>query len=179
MRSFLGRLFLNQQGFIGWIFLIFLVGLLLGSVFVVVNSFYSLPGDFTYPVKEIMENLRLSANELSFKGRASVYLDLSAERLNELQKMVAIRDKQSQIIPTLAKLQDQQKKAIINIEREVSNKGNDVIAQIARLEANVKRQQMIFPELRYQVVEPNSSAFEKALAESTDTLDKVKELKNR
>ena len=169
---------MNQQGLMGWIWLIFLIIILAGSVFVVGKSFDDLPGDFTYPVKQVMENLRLTANEVSFQGRASVYLDLAAERLNELQRMVTIRDKQSQIIPTLAKLQDQQQKVIANIERGHS-KGDNVTAQITKLVADLKAQQIIFAELIYQVAEPNSSAFDKAIIQSEVTLDKVNELKNR
>lgn len=166
----------SQKGLIGWVVLGILALCLITGGFLVIFSHDSLPGDWVYPIKEITENLKLAVNELSFEGRADVYLDMSEERSSELNQLVKGRNKEKEIIETLDRLKEQQDRALNNLERARS-KGVNVTNLLNKLEANLQKQQTIFPELSYQVVGSASEALQKALSNSGETLSKVENLK--
>lgn len=167
----------SQKGLIGWLILGSLALLIIFGGLLVLNSYSSLPGDPSYPIKQITEDLKLSANELSFAGRANVYLEMSEERLNELSELIKRRGGEKEIIETLSKLQDQQTKALNNLERALG-KSSDVTELLNKFEAILQKEQEVFPELSYQVLGSAQEALQKASSYVSETLSRVEYLKS-
>ncbi|MBI2039488.1 hypothetical protein HYT18_00250 [Candidatus Microgenomates bacterium] len=166
----------SQKGLVGWIVLGILAMMIIFGGLTVVNSDKSIPGDYSYFIKEISENLKLGTNELNFEGRARLYVEMTEERMKELQELVKKGNRDKEIIETLEKLQDQQTKALANLERARA-RATDVAELLNSIEENVQNQQNLFPQLAYQVVGPAQEAFQKALIFSNETLSKVENLK--
>lgn len=167
----------SQKGLIGWIILTLLALTIISGGLLILNSYNSIPGDASYPIKEILENLKLSANELSFEGRANIYMEMVQERLDELAELIKRRGSEKEVLETLSKLQDQQLKALNNLERARS-KNSNVTDLINKFEAILKKEQTVFSELSFQVVGEASEAFQKASTKTDETLARVEYLKS-
>lgn len=168
---------MGQQGFIGWLILIsVLIALATSAVVLFLNVPNSLPGDFIYPVKEIRENLRLGANELSFEGRANVYIDATNERTREIITLIERKENEEKITKALERLQLAQKKALENIEKARS-KGTNMTIYIGKLEASLQRQQQSLQDLTYQVPPSLYDIVNKTILETDNNLIKIGQMR--
>ena len=162
----------NQQGLIGWIVLAALALLIIFGGLALLDSYDSIPGDKSYPVKQFSESLKIAINELNFESRALVYLEASEERLNELIELVKRRDRDKEILETLNRLKDQQTKAITNIER-ARGKGTDINGLLKRLETLLQKEQEVFPELSFQVIGESAEALQVAQSDIVDIQSRI------
>lgn len=166
----------SQKGLIGWIILAILGVALLILGLLYLKSFDSLPGDSSYKFKEISENLQLTIYDLSFDGKAGQYLEMADVRITELQELVKKGNKDKEIIETLQRLNDHQTKALNNIDR-ARNKSINVAGLLIKMEVVLQKEQIVFPELSFQVVEETAQAFQKATSQADDLLTIVENRK--
>lgn len=166
----------SQRGLIGWIVFIFLILLIVLGIFLISSSSNSLPGDLIYPVKQIKENLRLSVYEINFESRANIYVDLSEERFNELEKLIKMTGKDKEIVETSKRLLAQQRRALENIQRARSRAVN-VAQTLDRLDDDLKTQQQFLTEFVFQVVGPTADALQQALNESNQISEQINIIK--
>lgn len=168
----------SQKGLIGWIVLIFIVIVSVVVAFAVINYSTSLPGDSAYPLKQLTEEFRLFASDIDFSGRASAYLDMSVERLDELQQLIKQKGKDTEIIQTLIRLDDEEDKAITNLGRE-KNRGNNIGESLTKFETLLLKQQTILQNLSYDVLGDTQEALQKAYLQTDETLSRVRGLNGR
>lgn len=165
---------MNQKGFIWWIVLLGV--LVVAATVVYFNAPNSLPGDLIYPVKTIRENIRLGANELSFKGRADAYIDQTNERFREVVVLIEEKRSDDKITETLERLQIAQKKALENIEKARS-KGTNMTIYIGELEESLKRQQPVLQDLRYQVPSSLYDVVNKVMLDTNNNLVEIEQIR--
>lgn len=72
----------------------------------------SLPGEFLYPVKGALEEVRILTTEINNTRRAAVYIDFAGTRLDELEKLDARGAPGSKIIELAKKALDNELLAI-------------------------------------------------------------------
>lgn len=156
----------REKGLIGWIILFTLTG---GIVTIVVLSTVyapkSLPGDLIYPIKEIKENLIAAQYEFDFIKKADVYLNSAQKRLVEIKKLIKRFNKEKELISTIQKLQDTQKKALNNMG-QAKNRNKNLDAQIIKLNSIIKEEQEYFPQVISEVSEPVAKNLQKVIDQS-------------
>lgn len=168
---------LSQGGFLGFVMVFMIVAVLaISGIFIVINLPNSLPGDMTYPIKGIYENLQLAANELSFEGRAKVFIDLSNNRLGEFEKLVERRE-YSRISETLEGMVLMQKKALDNIE-QVQNRSSDISASLSKLTASFEKQQNTLRKLYFEIPPENYIVLDKAIEYTQYNLTRAELMKS-
>lgn len=168
---------MNQKGFLGWIIVVtVLIIIVITSIVIAVNLSGSIPGDLIYPVKEISENIRLGANELSFEGRASAHIDETNERAREIVTLIERKENEEKIVKALERLQLTQKKALENIGKARS-KGTNMTIYIGKLEASFTRQQQVLQDLTYQVPSSLYDIVNKTMLETDNNLIKIGQIR--
>ena len=167
-----------QKGLIGFLAVVFLAIAAVIILNLFFNSIESLPGDSLYPVKRLGENLKLSINELSFLSRANVYLDMAAERLNELSQLVKKQNKGQEMIETLSRLQEEEDKALANLEREKA-RGTNLAESVNRFESLLLKQQTVLQNLSFDVLRDVQKAVQRAYLHTDDILQGVHNLYGR
>lgn len=164
-----------QKGFIVWI--IFIGVVVATSVVIYISAPNTLPGDLLYPIKEISENLRLAANELSFENRTTIFTQLSDRRLDEFKKLVSKRE-YTKIAETLDRMILMQKKAIVNIEQQYT-RGKNITALLSALEESLQKQQSTLKDLYVEILPQNYDNLNKAIESTEGNLNQVNMLKAR
>jgi len=87
----------------GNIFLTLLVLILIaaGAFFVYKLSLNSLPGQILYPLKESIEELRVTTTELSPVKRALIYIEFANTRLDEIETLDKSKKDPVKIVPVI------------------------------------------------------------------------------
>lgn len=161
-----------QQGQIGWIILVFVAIVLSVIVFLTLNSSNSIPGDTLYPFKQFKENLIQAGNELSYEGRANLFIASAEERLRELELLVKNQLPESYILVTLQRLADQEDKAFDSMER-LRSRGTNITVQFNKMEQLLQKQKQILPVLSYQVVGNTLEELQKGLTFTDEALARL------
>lgn len=167
---------LNQKGSLVIVFII-LAAVIVSGIFVAINLPNSLPGDITYPIKGIYENLRLAANELSYEGRAEVFASLSNNRLEELEKLIARRE-YSRIDQTLDRMILMQRKALDSIG-QAQYRPTDLTAYFSKLEVSLNKQQSTLKKLYFEIPSEQYDTIDKAVESTQENLNRLEITKNR
>lgn len=106
----------------GNIFVTILILILIaGGIFGVYKlSLESLPGQFLYPIKAELENLRLATTELSRVKRALIYIDFANERLDEAEILSEKGKNPDKIIQVLHKFLNNVQLAVETTKKETA-----------------------------------------------------------
>lgn len=143
---------ISQKGGV-FLTLIILIAILGGIYGAYKLSIDSIPGQFLYPVKKELENIRLSTTELSKVKRASVYIDFANERLNELEELEKNGVTTDEIIKILKQVLKNEETALKELKRETA-RVEDTAQVIQKLKDLRKRQDIIFNRLLDKTKEP-------------------------
>lgn len=129
----------NQKGFIGrLIIFILLLILISGGIYIYLKLPLTLPGDELYPLKGVLEELRLSVNEFNYSNKALIYLDLTNIRMEEVKGLVKKR-KYNDVKTALLNLTDTQAKAIKGIKLAQVH-GDPITERISQFEEKFQKQ---------------------------------------
>jgi hypothetical protein len=142
--------------------------LILGGV--AAASTNSLPDSFLYPIKRAIEKVRL-ATALNERSRASIYLSLAKERLEEAKAMVRAR-KTGLVRKTLREMNQETEEAYRSLQR-VSGKDKEVL--LTKLVSLSERQQAVLKRVIEQAPPEARAALEHALEVSQRGHERAKE----
>lgn len=178
MKVSVQKIYSSQQGFVPLVILA-IVGLvgIGGTTTAAVASQGSIPGDVLYPVKEVTENVRLTT-ALDNVSKAKTHLAIADEKLNELEKLQARGASADKIVKALEKMEANKQKADEETEKAQAE-GKDVEELVAKLQANLERQQAVLIKVLDQVPEQAKEAIQRALENSQRGLNKAIEMQNR
>ena len=167
----------SERGLIGSILIIILTGGLIGLIVLVVRDTpNSLPGDFVYPVKDVVENLKLAQYELEYVERTNIYLNMTQARLTEIERLIEKRNKDKEIIATIQRLLDVQAKAITNLGRAKTQGGN-IYPLFDKLESILQEEQNVLPELIFDLSQPATEAINKVIDQSEIDLERLNSMR--
>lgn len=164
-----------ENGLAGKIVLIITtVALIALAVIVVKNTPNSLPGDFIYPFKAVVENFRLSQQEFEFKyaGRTSIYLDMLQARFSEIEQLIKRKNKDKEIIATTKRLLEVQEKTLNNLGHAKIQGGNTP-PLFTRLESILRQEQNNLSGLTFEVSQPTREAITKIIEQSKIDLERL------
>lgn len=143
----------------------------------VVASGDALPGEALYPVKRAAESAQ-SAAAFSPEAQAAVHLSQAETRLKELEQL---KDKPNaaQHLRTTAEQVTQQQQAAEEAVLSASKKGKDVDALMAKLRANLERQQAVLQRVLDKAPEQAKGALQHAMEVSQQGLQKAMEQQSK
>lgn len=169
----------DQKGFLGWVISLIILGILtISGITIFLNLPGSLPGDLIYSIKEVSEKLHLAVYDLDYVGKAEVYRELSDNRMDEVRKLIAKREKEDKVIKSLESLVLMQKRAIENIERARSHASN-ITPGLSKIENSLRKQQSILKELLFEVSSNVYVVIDKTLQSTGDNLESVNSIRGR
>lgn len=165
---------MKENGLVGKIVLVAVAGGLITLTIVIAKETpNSLPGDLVYPLKGIVENLKLAQHELEYAGRANAYLDITQARLTEIEGLIKKRGKDKEIIATIPRLLDAQAKAISNLGRARTQNENIPPLLIVKLKTILQKEQQDLPELIFEVSQEAAEEIKKAIYQSNVDLERL------
>ncbi len=127
--------------------LLIILVLVIGAFVVTMDSV--IPGDFNYPVKIAVEQIRLGSNELNFKGRAVIYTDLANNRSAEIELLIK-NNKYKYLTETIDQMIFMQDRAIASIGSAMG-KAENVSVEIQQLSESINRQINLLDTILVQV----------------------------
>lgn len=161
---------MNQKGFIGWIILGIIV---VGLIFVYLQSASSIPTDILYPVKRVRESIYLAINDLNWESRFSANIELSNERVKEIVTLVEKGEKEQAIKDTLERLGVNQRNALEYALR-IKDRGSFIAEFLERLESTLVEQQKTLSSLYYNIPHGLYDDLDQELTTTSDVLKQVR-----
>ncbi|MBI2020857.1 hypothetical protein HYS94_05620 [Candidatus Daviesbacteria bacterium] len=167
---------MNQKGFIRWIILVIM--LIAGAVFIYFKAADSLPGEIIYPIKEIRENLSLTSFIADYYKGAVIYTDLTKERFEEVLKLIDKKSSDDKIKTALDKLILSQKKTLQYIETGKS-KGYKLNSNLDEFEKILFEERESLSRLLYQVPESLYDSMRNTIQTISENIDRTRVAKVR
>ncbi len=132
---------------------------------------YAVPGDISYPIKTIIEEIRLGANELNFRGRAQIFTELSNQRKEEV-KLLMDKKRYTQVTETVDQMILVQSKAISSIKSAIG-KAENVSVDIDNLYKSIDEQAIFLNTL---LLEAPASDYEQISQQIVRVLDNLEQI---
>lgn len=139
----------SQSGFIPLVALV-IVGMVSASGVTVVASQKSIPGDVLYPVKKVVENVKV-ATAFSEKDKAKVHLAIAEEKVKEIEKLEEV-GRVDKIVEATQNLQDSEIEAL-ELTQVAKSKGQNTTELESFLQAQIDRQQIVLTKVSDQISE--------------------------
>lgn len=149
----------RSNGFIPLVVLA-IVGTVSASGVTVVASQKSIPGDVLYPIKKVVQNVKV-ATALSEKDKAGVHLAIAKEKVREIEKLEEI-GRVDKIVETAQSLEDSQEEAL-ELVQVAKSEGENVSELTALLKTNLVKQQAILTKVSAKVPEQARQAMLESL----------------
>lgn len=167
----------STKGVVGKFLLILIGAAIIVAVFAFNSAPNSLPGDFSYPLKGVLEDFSLAKQEWEFKyaGRTSMFLDMLETRLDELEKLIE-KNKDKEAIEVTKRLLTVQGVIFDNLEQTRMQSGAPSVLY-TRFGTILKREQTELFDLTFETSPAVAEALTKVIEQSKIDLEKLNSIR--